>query len=52
MFSLWYLIVVAAANVAFIWTIVVLFRKPRGAAGVAKLAMAMVLAAFLVGVWT
>jgi len=45
----WYLIVVMAANLVFAWSILLLFRRPRGASGAAKLAMLVVLAAFLVG---
>ena len=50
--SFGYLMVVLPADLLFAWTIVVLFRQPRGAATTAKVAMLAVLGAFLVGVCT
>lgn len=47
-----YILAVLVADTAFAWTIVVLFKKAKGAARCAKLAMALVLVAFLIGVLT
>jgi geranylgeranylglycerol-phosphate geranylgeranyltransferase len=44
-----YLAAIAVANVAFAWTIVMLFRPPRRASRAAKLAMLAVLGAILIG---
>ncbi len=47
-----YLAVIGMANVAFVWTIVMLFRSPRRASRAAKLAMLVVLGAILIGLPT
>jgi geranylgeranylglycerol-phosphate geranylgeranyltransferase len=49
MLSPGYLPMVLVADAVFVWTIVVLFTKAKGAARCAKLAMVLVLAAFLIG---
>jgi geranylgeranylglycerol-phosphate geranylgeranyltransferase len=47
-----YLAIITVANVAFVWTIVILFRSPRRASRAAKLAMLAVLGAILFGLPT
>ena len=44
-----YLAIITVANVAFVWTMVMLFRSPRRASRAAKLAMLAVLGAILIG---